>query len=128
MKKIILLFFFISVVTLNLIAQMSVKITTQNINSCTQQNGAIYTKVENGAPPYTFQWSNGSNNAYIENLAAGTYCLTVTDAYCCAASGCIEVKSIPTLSLSVSIKNATACDLLMEVLQSIAFQEEERCP
>lgn len=39
-----------------------------------------------GTPPYTYNWSNGDTNATAENLFAGLYDFTITD-----ANGCTEV-------------------------------------
>jgi Secretion system C-terminal sorting domain len=91
MKKILSSFILFLFYT-NLLGQIKVTLTTFNPSDCTEKDGAIYTKIENGTPPYTVSWSNGSNYAYIEKLSSGNYCLTVTDATCCMVSGCIEVK------------------------------------
>jgi gliding motility-associated-like protein len=40
----------------------------------------------NGAMPLTFNWSNSATSEIINNLAVGTYMLTVTDAWGCTGS------------------------------------------
>ena len=45
--------------------------------------------------PYTFMWSTGSTNYQITDLPAGIYCVTVTNAFGCTGSGCIEVEPLP---------------------------------
>lgn len=50
---------------------------------CAQTNGAISVTVNGGTSPYTYAWSNGATTANLENIAAGTYTLTVTDANRC---------------------------------------------
>lgn len=42
--------------------------------------GYISANVEGGTPPYTYSWSNSSEESSISNLCAGTYSLTVCDA------------------------------------------------
>ena len=42
--------------------------------------------IEGGVPPYTYLWDNGSTESVIENLSAGFYGITVTD-----ANGCIGI-------------------------------------
>ena len=51
-------------------------------------DGSIDLSVAGGTSPYSYQWSNGSNNQDIFNLTAGTYIVTVTD-----ANGCVETAS-----------------------------------
>lgn len=71
-------------------------------------NGQIVAGVNNGTPPFTFNWSNGSNDAVNDNLAAGEYRLTVTDANGCTDSLTVELPSTtstrtfhPTLQVNV---------------------------
>jgi len=55
--------------------------TTQS--HCGQSDGNIITNVTSGIPPYVYQWSNGTNSANLNNISAGNYNLTVTDANGC---------------------------------------------
>jgi hypothetical protein len=50
-------------------------------------DGAINTTILNGAAPFTYQWSNGSNTANLVNQATGNYYLTVSD-----ANGCVKTE------------------------------------
>ena len=70
----------ISTYTLSLSTQVT------NANSSVNNNGSINLTIENGIPPYQFNWSNNSNTEDINNLAPGMYSLTVTDANGCSAS------------------------------------------
>ncbi len=67
-----------------------------NINeptSCsTICDGVIGVQAIGGTAPYQYQWSNGSNLPSIDNLCAGIYTVTITD-----ANGCLLVDQI-TLS------------------------------
>jgi len=51
-------------------------------------DGILLASATNGTAPYTYAWSNGASTARIENLSAGTYTVTVTD-----ANGCTSVCS-----------------------------------
>jgi gliding motility-associated-like protein len=51
--------------------------------------GSINLSVSGGTSPYTYSWSNSATSQDIQNLIAGIYNVTVTD-----ANGCIAVMSI----------------------------------
>lgn len=44
-----------------------------------------------GTPPYTYLWSNGGTTPQINDLVAGTYTVTVTDANTCTTAGSFVV-------------------------------------
>lgn len=48
-----------------------------------KMDGSVGLTVSGGAPPYIFLWNNGNTSANLQNLSAGNYQCTVTD-----ASGC----------------------------------------
>ncbi len=48
-------------------------------------NGTAMVMPSGGTPGYTYQWSNGGNTAFINNLAPGTYTATITDVLGCTA-------------------------------------------
>ncbi|MEM6964889.1 MAG: T9SS type A sorting domain-containing protein [Bacteroidota bacterium] len=53
-------------------------------------DGKITANVNGGAPPYTYNWNNGTwTEEEITNLSAGTYDLVVTD-----ANGCVITASV----------------------------------
>lgn len=67
-----------------------------------------------GTPPYTYQWSNGVNSQFNNNVApTGEYTVTITD-----ASGCTSTNSFnftPT-----GIGNATAVNAMLRVFPNPA--------
>ena len=78
--------------------------------SCFNNNdGAIQTSVTGGTSPYIFAWSNGLGTVQNpQNIVAGNYTVTVTD-----AKGCINIKSIvvnqPNLLTATFIKTNISC-------------------
>jgi hypothetical protein len=83
--------------------------------SCFEANdGAIDLAVFDGTPPYSFLWSNNAATEDINNLAAGAYTVTITD-----ANGCILIQQLilqaPTL-LSVALDSirAVSCNGLSD--------------
>jgi hypothetical protein len=59
-------------------------------------NGSASAQVTGGTEPYTFSWSNGTTDPDAENLGAGVYTITVTD-----ANNCSIDTSIPIIDLTV---------------------------
>ncbi|QTN39563.1 hypothetical protein HZ996_10585 [Cryomorphaceae bacterium] len=72
-------------------------------------DGAFNMVVSGGTSPYTYAWSNGDITEDVENLAAGTYSVTITD-----TNGCItELESLLITSpdgISGSSTNITDVD------------------
>lgn len=60
--------------------------TGYEISTWLGNDGSISTVVSGGTPDYSWSWSNGSSDANIGNLPAGTYSLQVTDALGCIAA------------------------------------------
>lgn len=53
------------------------------------EDGEASVTVNGGTLPYTYSWSSGATTATAENLTAGTYTVTVTD-----ANGCMETATV----------------------------------
>ncbi|MCC6410925.1 MAG: T9SS type A sorting domain-containing protein [Saprospiraceae bacterium] len=45
----------------------------------------IFPQYYGGTPPFTFTWSNGNTTPILTGIPAGTYTMTLTDAYGCSA-------------------------------------------
>lgn len=65
-------------------------------------DGQIITQFDGGTPPYTFSWSGPNSftasTADIDNLAAGTYTLTITDANGCTVTSSTTLMEPPPIS------------------------------
>ena len=66
-------------------APLSLSATSNDINCTGNSIGSVNVTPTGGTTPYTYQWSNGSNQQNITNLSANTYTVTVTDANGCTA-------------------------------------------
>ena len=72
-------------------------------------NGSILLKVAGGNTPYSYLWSNGSTQSALQNLAAGTYKVRITDATGCSVEKEYSVKNLSALTLSSFQKQDVAC-------------------
>ncbi len=82
-----------------LVAHLTAAAVTVNISVnwqplCTGANGELSANAIGGVGPYTFLWSNGSTEATITGLVAGTYSVTVTDGNNDQATDEVELTSI----------------------------------
>ena len=66
-------------------------------------NGSIDLTVTGGTPGFTYTWSNGMTTQDIGGLQAGTYTVTVTDAFGCTRTGSTTVTQPTDLVLSTVI-------------------------
>jgi len=74
-----------------------------NAVSCADAaDGSITTTVTNGIPPFTYTWSNGATTATLNDISAGIYNLTVTDANGCETTAFKLVPNAPPLSLNIN--------------------------
>ncbi|RMG78742.1 MAG: T9SS C-terminal target domain-containing protein [Bacteroidetes bacterium] len=69
-----------------------VTLTATDVTTQGGSDGAISSTVAGGTTPYTYNWSNGQATPSLSGLFAGTYSLTVTDAYGCVATATAVVN------------------------------------
>jgi gliding motility-associated-like protein len=68
--------------------------------------GSIDVSVVSGTAPYAFLWNNGSAMQNLNNISAGNYRVTVTDANGCVDSASIEINEpIPTQLQVITLDN-----------------------
>ncbi|MBK8192263.1 MAG: SprB repeat-containing protein [Lewinellaceae bacterium] len=67
--------------------------------------GAINLTVTGGTGSKTYIWSSGQTTEDLNNIAAGTYTVTVTDANGCTKTTSATVTQPPAISLSISVTN-----------------------
>jgi gliding motility-associated-like protein len=94
--------------TVRAIGNFDIK-TTTTPSACVGATGsATVTGVTGGNAPYTYKWSNGATTNSINNVAAGSYTVTVFDARNCeAVSPSIVVGTNSTIAGAPSVSNAT---------------------
>ena len=77
--------------------QITLSFTSTENTNCTNCDGTAMVVVSGGTVPYSFEWSDAQTTPSAENLCAGTYSVTVTDANNCTATGQVVVTDIPGL-------------------------------
>jgi hypothetical protein len=101
----------IAVYTLTDAPSPQLTIQSQNNTTCGFNNGQITANATGGTGTLTYQWSNGGSSSSAQNnLAAGTYTLTVTDTNQCTdtISSTIQASVAPTISATYLVN--TSCN------------------
>ncbi|MEM1120657.1 MAG: PKD domain-containing protein, partial [Bacteroidota bacterium] len=89
---------------INISAPPAIEVVLTSENAADDQgsmDGSATVAATGGTAPYTYAWSNGTTTATADNLAAGTYTVTVTD-----ANGCQQVAEVVV---------AATCTLMAEI-------------
>jgi len=71
-------------------------------------NGSINLTVSQGMPPFSYQWSNGETTENVDNLTAGTYSVTVSDANGCQGFASATITQ-PSALLTVISSTTLDC-------------------
>jgi hypothetical protein len=85
----------------------SITATQPNCNATT---GSATVSVSGGTAPYTYQWNDPANQTtnIANNLAPGTYTVTITDANACSTTATVTINNAgSTFELNATITNAT---------------------
>ncbi len=71
-----------------------------------EAGGTVDLNITGGTSPYEYFWHNGSTDEGLDNLSAGTYAVTVTDANDCTttlSNIIIEAENLPTLDAGIDL-------------------------
>jgi len=83
---------------------VAISLFKQDIQCFGDQNGRIQAAIEGGTGVFQYAWTNGASTSSIENLTAGTYAVTVTDAALCSDTASIAINEPDSLSVLVDIE------------------------
>jgi gliding motility-associated-like protein len=78
-----------------------------NVSCAGGNNGSVTVSASGGQTPYTYAWAGGATGATRNNLTAGSYVVTATDANNCTGTLSITITSPNVLSLNTSSTPAT---------------------
>jgi hypothetical protein len=71
-----------------------VQVSKTDPQNCLSPNGASVATVSGGNIPYRYLWSNNATTSSIQNLSAGSYQVTVTDAQNCTNNQIISLQTL----------------------------------
>jgi hypothetical protein len=92
----------------------TLSVQSTNVNCFGGNNGAINLTATSGTAPFNYDWGHiaGSNNSKdLNNLIAGTYCVTVTDANSCATSTCVTITQPTEILNTFTVTNLLCNDV-----------------
>lgn len=76
-------------------------------NYCGESFAAV--NIESGAGGYSYAWNTGESSSEINNIANGTYTVTITDVNGCTFSESIEIEDTPPLASEVEVISNPDC-------------------
>ncbi|MCB0527403.1 MAG: T9SS type A sorting domain-containing protein [Saprospiraceae bacterium] len=83
---------------------------TSEMTTCNgDSTGSATVATAGGAGPFTYAWSSGGSEETENDLPAGTYLVTVTDANGCTVSGSVDVGEPSAVEISVDVIVNTMC-------------------
>ncbi len=85
---------------------LSVSIVTNDVSCFGDCDGILTATPSGGTSPYSYMWTNMYTGAVNNNLCAGSYTVTVTDANGCTAIANGSISTIPAIVLSTVITSA----------------------
>lgn len=85
------------------VCNLSARLQPQSPACPGASNGQIVAVINTGSAPFTFQWSNNSNNDTLQNVRAGTYQLTITDAINCSVVLDTVLQDPPALNVACQV-------------------------
>lgn len=90
---------------------LTATISSQTNVSCTGNNGSATVAASGGTAPYTYSWNTTpvQTSATANNLASGTYIVTVTDSAGCTATASVTIQPANTMTLTISAQTNVSC-------------------
>ncbi len=85
-------------------AALSASVSSNNVSCHNGNNGNVNLVMNGGTAPYGYLWNNNSTTQSLQNIPAGTYAVTITDANSCTATANASITQ-PSASLTVSISS-----------------------
>lgn len=94
-------------ITINVNPQINISTTTTPITCYGANNASITLNVTGGTGPYQATWNNLATGFYQNNLSAGTYLITITDARGCSKIETVVIQEAPVFMVNPIVSNVT---------------------
>lgn len=94
-------------VTLTQQPEIIITATTTPITCYGANNASISLNISGGNAPYMTQWSNLATGAFQDNLSAGNYVITVTDASNCIKQITVNIAEAPVFMVTPIVNQIT---------------------
>lgn len=91
------------VVTLSEPAAISIEGTVEQLSCDALNDGGIIVQATGGTGNLQYIWNTGATGTSVQNLVAGSYSVTVTDANACVANSTFEITPYIPMTLSAEI-------------------------
>lgn len=88
---------------------LQINVTSTDETAPMADDGTASVTASGGTSPYGYEWSNGATTMNLNNLAPGTYQVTVTDANDCAQVGMIAVQGLSCNLMATVDEEAVEC-------------------
>lgn len=85
--------------------------TSSNISCFGENDGQATVTLNNGLPPFTYEWSNGETTPTISNLAPGTYIVDVVDAVNCPTTQEVVITEPSVLEAETTVLTNADCGM-----------------
>ena len=81
---------------------VDVTLTATSLVCAGQNDGSVAISLSGGTAPFQYFWNTGANTPFLMNVGAGTYSLTVVDAFGCTDMDQVTINEAPALTLSIA--------------------------
>lgn len=88
-------------------AALTIQSIHTNLNCYGSNDGGISVHPNGGVSPYSYLWNTGDTTQNLNNIAAGTYVVTVTDFNLCSLNDTITVTQPDSIEISSTVLPAT---------------------
>ncbi|MFZ1705819.1 MAG: choice-of-anchor V domain-containing protein [Saprospiraceae bacterium] len=91
-------------------SQVAIQFPSVNHVTCFgETNGAVTALATGGNGNFTYEWSNGNSGASIQNLAPGSYTVTVIDVEGCVASSAVTINEPLPIQIQLVTNTPASC-------------------